>query len=90
MVVQERRRARYVFPSLEALKSFFRDWIPPAEIESSIAKARLTFRVREGTSEQETQWQFVNKCEAALFAMLLGIESPSMSSLGPENPPLVA
>lgn len=72
MVAGERRIAKYNFISMKTLKSFFRDWLPEADMEKCIADCAADFRIRLGVSPEETELQRVKKCEEALFGRLMG------------------
>lgn len=69
-MVQERRQAAYNFPSVKAMQSYFKDWIPEEQILDCMARCADGFRIRQGVSREETELQFVKKCEHALFASL--------------------
>jgi len=62
----------YAFSNLKDLKNHFRIFIPPAEIEQSVADAHHNFVKRKGVSASETQLQFIKKCEINLLKKIRG------------------
>jgi len=63
----DKRNSTYVFSSMSDLKKYFSGFFSKKEIQEVINDSKKAFIVRDGISEDETQLQFINKCEVELL-----------------------
>ncbi len=63
----QRRSNLYAFSSLNSVKKYFQQFFSAEAIENEVETAREGFITRRGSSEKETQLQFVKKCEFRLL-----------------------
>ncbi|MBF0432121.1 MAG: hypothetical protein HQK83_12630 [Fibrobacteria bacterium] len=64
---QKQRSSIYAFSSQKELKKYFKHFFSGKEIEQVLKTARKGFVERVGTPEEETELQFIKKCELILL-----------------------
>lgn len=68
--VVDKRNSTYVFSTMQGLKKYFSAHFTKKEIQAVILEAKKAFVVRGGILEDETQLQFINKCEVELLKQM--------------------
>ena len=68
--LDERRTDRYTFTSLKGLMRYFSTWMDEEEIQEIVDGSKTGFKLRTGSSKEETNLQLIKKCEYALVRML--------------------
>lgn len=67
----DRRSRKYGFESVDTMALFFSKWIPETEIRNLVRQAETQFLPRQGSSEQETRLQKIQKAEFAIVRRLV-------------------
>jgi len=68
--LDERRTDNYTFTNIKGLVRYFSSWLEDEEIEEVIENSKIGFKVRKGSTPEETKLQMIKKCEYALVRIL--------------------
>ena len=66
-IAEDKRNGTYVFSAMSDLKKYFYQYFSRSEIQDVINEAKKGFVIRQGIPEEESQLQFINKCEVELL-----------------------